>query len=135
MKYSGADWVALKGKEMSEFGRLIADILGQAYQGIYHIDREALRADWSQPSYITINLTSGQLATYDLDHLTTLVVLCHDHAVRMEIQSSSPHRVKVGFSKRQREGQIYYRHPTIEDAVANVRAKYSLPEEQSNGAE
>lgn len=78
MKYAGADWVegALRVK-CSPLGREVADVLGQAFLGIYHVSREAKRVDWSDTRIIEFRY-GRSLATYDADELTRLVVLCHE---------------------------------------------------------
>jgi hypothetical protein len=60
----------------------------------------------------------GTMATYDDEKLTTLVVLAHERAVRVEIASGGPHRLRVIVHQRAREGRIE-RHPTLVQAVWN----------------
>lgn len=91
-RFCGADWLepALKrrGKTISPFGRRVADILGQVVQGIYHIEEEALAADWSRDYCVTLKVRGGYLGrvcTWDGNLMTILVVACHDAAVRLDI--------------------------------------------------
>jgi len=60
-------------------------------------------------------------ATFDGNMLTELVFLAHDKAVRAEIKGGGPHRVKICIWQRTREGRLYDRHPTLEEAVAGWR--------------
>ena len=126
-KYVGAEYLdrpAFAGKPMSPLGREVADILGQVWRGIYHLRRPE-RFDWSNPYYIEIRITQ-ELATYDGLELTALVVLCHDHAIRLSVAGCAPRTLRLLFHKRQREGDITQRHPTIEHAVEIVRTHLGL---------
>lgn len=62
-------------------------------------------------------------ATFDTDGLTRAVVMAHDRMIRFQIASSSPKRLKLYLDKRTREGDLYSRHPTIEEAIASARGK------------
>lgn len=127
-KYAGADHEEWRWKRdgitPSQFGRQVADIIGQVWRGIYHIDDKALaRADWENKHMIRINIY-GSLDTYDLDYLTRLVILCHDYCVRLEIIPSGPRGLGLCFSQRTcRNGSINQRHPTMETAIVNCRAE------------
>lgn len=125
VKYAGAEWLRQRGKTLSPFGELVADILGQVFLGLYHIERPALRVDWRDEVFIKINL-DGPLATHDFNQLTALVVLCHDHAVRLEIRAVAPGTMRLAFSRRRREGDMVTGHPTIETHVGNLRAHIGL---------
>jgi hypothetical protein len=66
----------------------------------------------------------GHLATFDHNRLTRLVVLAHDQMVRTEIVSSGPGMVGVACWKRHtRDGSMFERHPTLEDAVTFIRSE------------
>lgn len=66
---------------------------------------------------------SGDLSTFDFDTLTRLVVASHDQCIRASIQHSGPRMVKIVLHNRQgREGNMCHRHPTIEQAITNIRA-------------
>lgn len=60
------------------------------------------------------------LSTFDTDALTRLVILAHDLAIRVEIRPAM-HNVRVLAHQRTREGSLMHRHPTIEEAIADVR--------------
>lgn len=67
--------------------------------------------------------TWQDMATYDFDGLTRLVVMCHDRMTRAEIKPSGPGKVKIALWKRHtREGSMDEKHPTIEDAIIKIRA-------------
>jgi hypothetical protein len=131
-KHSGAEWLDDKwlkrshwkyGKDISPLGREVANILGQAWLGLYHVDGNAVeRVDWSDPYCIQINLRYAQLSTWDFNRLTVLVVLCHDRMVRLDIDGTGPGYTRFTFHQRAcREGGISERHPTMERAIEMIR--------------
>ncbi|MHC4748413.1 MAG: hypothetical protein ACYTFW_00930 [Planctomycetota bacterium] len=90
------------------------DFFGELYGGKHHIPSGGLHKfghGWSVNHY-------GDLPTFDFDTLTRLVFLCHDWCVRGAIQQSGPGMVKICIWQRShREGSMFERHPTIEDAL------------------
>ena len=125
--YSGSDWIERQGKTLSPLGREVADILGQVYEGIYHISRAALheRVKWDDNLFIMIVVTDG-ISTFDFNVLTRLVILCHDRAVRLEINSAGFGYLRLFFSQRVREGSMTKRHPTMEQAIAEIRERIGM---------
>jgi hypothetical protein len=86
-KYSGADWIetSLKIKNMSPLGKLVADVLGQVFRGIYHLPTTSLKnTDWSDKYMIEFNCHKS-LSTVDGWELSWLIVLCFDNHLRLEI--------------------------------------------------
>lgn len=121
MAYAGAEWLAEQlRRDLSPFEACVADILGAAYLGIYHIERVD-RGEWK--SYRVEVVVDNDLATWDFDYLTRLVVLAHDACVRLSIGHGGPRRMKLCFWPRLREGGISERHPTMESAIASVRER------------
>lgn len=133
-KFAGADWLKSCGKELSPLGVEVADVLGQVFRGIYHIDSEVLheRCKWGDESRIEIVMpdsANGGLSTYDFNNLTALVFLCHDRCIRLTIEGASPNRLRLLFHKREgRAGSIYERHPTLDEAVRDLRESRGLGE-------
>ena len=126
--YAGAEWLERQleydGKKVSDFGRKVADLLGDAFGGIYHIDEFLFKkkVDWSNTWHIQISY-NRDLATFDFNTLTRLVVLCHDRCIRMNIKPASPGYLYLQFWPRDgREGDVSKRHPTIETAIELVRS-------------
>lgn len=120
--YAGADWLLQCNKaiDISPFGRRVADLLGEWYYGLYHMDG-ATRADWSTASYIQIR-HSGEMSTFDNSSLTRLVLLAHREAIRVSISPRSNRYVTLMFHPRQWADnadklRMYERHPSIEQAV------------------
>lgn len=135
-KYSGSEWVEScysnenPPRKMSDFGRKVADLLGQVYQGIYHIERDILRADLSTPDYISLTLSAFRdYSNFDGSTLTMLVVMCHDAGIRFELQPAGPKYFRFLFHHRNcRTGSTTQRMPTIEEHIKMIRENYWLPE-------
>lgn len=67
---------------------------------------------------------TGSFGTYDFNALTRAVIMAHDRCIRFSIESSGPGMLKLRFHKRHlREGQMHERHPTIEQAISDLRIK------------
>lgn len=128
--YAGADWIKrafVPERAMSPLGTAVADLLGDLFFGIYHLNYTSLgKVEWGNPHWIAFNLDRG-IATFDGDELTRLVVLCHDRCLRCDITGKAPRYMELLFHQRQRAGEMYARHPTIENAVARIRSAYIAP--------
>lgn len=106
-----------------EIERRAHAVLAIAYRGIHHVD------GWSRRrvqaigvgALCEVTVYAGDLATFDFDVLTRLVVAAHDQCTRLSLRQAGPRHLKLMFHLRQREGRIYERHPTIEEAIASVR--------------
>jgi hypothetical protein len=139
--YSGAEWLE-KGigvNNISPLGREVADLLGDLFLGIYHMNRTSLlRVKWSDPRYIAVTI-DGEIATFDADALTVFVVLCHDRCLRGAVEAVAPKHLRLSFSKRARGGSMWARHPTLEEHVGQIRAAFSVesgkePNEQAENS-
>ena len=109
--YYGYDWLTADQKACY-------DVMALVVHGEHHMNKVV-----SHGRGIKTSEWSGKLSTFDFDLLTRLVVLAHDACVRVEIASSGPGRVGIVLHKRHsRDGSVFDRHPTIEDATAAVRA-------------
>lgn len=124
-KYAGAEWIqaALKPKHpMSELGVAVANLLGECFAGIYHLDDSDLKkVDWDDDYVVIVKLNHRSLATYDSDHLTRLVVLSHDLCLRLDIRGASKNVLELMFHQRKRTGSLFERLPTIEEHLAQIR--------------
>jgi hypothetical protein len=91
-------------------------VLGWVFGGLHNCPRiHKDRFGWA------VN-TSYDLATFDSDRLTRLVIAAHDHCVRVAIEPSGPGLVKICLWPRNgREGRMFERHPTIEEAISALR--------------
>src|ERR1700749_4274377 len=65
----------------------------------------------------------GDLATYDFDALTRLVLMAHRDCYRASVDNHGPRTMKICIWKRKREGGMCERHPTIEQAIERFNGK------------
>lgn len=65
----------------------------------------------------------GDLATYDYNDLTRLVLMAHRDCYRASVDSGYRGSLKIAIWKRRREGAIDQRHPTIEQAIESFLGK------------
>lgn len=126
-KYSGADWIekSLK-REISPLGREVADVLGQVWRGIYHLENQVRKVDWANKSWISVNIY-GDLSTYDFSQLTELVILCHDRMLRLEINPCNFTILRLTFHQRKnRSGTMDERMPLMEKHLSDIREHIGL---------
>lgn len=109
----GTAWLRGAGKEVSENGSRVAELVNWWQRGIYHIQGPVTRADWSG-EYVTF-CVSGHLATFDDSDLTRLVVGAHDAAIRVSVEGAANGYIRLMFSPRRRQGNhgFYDSHPTM----------------------
>lgn len=129
--FAGAEWVrsALKIKEikeMSPLGEAVANLLGDVFAGIYHLDeRELRKVDWDDGYFISFRLDGVSLSTFDNDRLTRLVVLAHDRMLRVDISGAGRNKLELMFHLRAtRTGDLMRRMPTMETHLAAIRTYY-----------
>ncbi len=120
--------------EPSESGLRVAYLL-DAWNGLHHMDSDQMKkVDWANPRYQLVKLSKfsspgGGLASSDFNDLTTLIFLCHDHCIRVQILPCNPQFLELAFHPRHsRDGGMSERHPTIETAVAQWREKHETIE-------
>jgi hypothetical protein len=121
-------WLKKSGKACSPLGEKVASILGFMFDGLHHIPKEVLheRTHWNDKTCIEVVLYHN-LATFDGDLLTELVVLSHDECVRVEVNAKAPMYVQLMFSPRVRDdgkNHLFERMPTMEDHIAKIRKNY-----------
>ena len=88
------------------------------YRGEHHFPAKikAYGEGWSMSHF-------GGMGTFDPDELTRLVLLAHDKCIRVWIEQGGPNRLRVAIWRRNREGDMYNRHPTIEQALEQFGGK------------
>jgi len=120
-----------KPPQISPLGESVADLLGLVWRGLYHLDSRAIeRTDWSDERRIAVRV-SGELATWDYDELTQLVVVSHDMHLRLSI---APRGKSTELLFTQREGTFSYREregfaskmPQLDDHVIAIRSLYDV---------
>lgn len=83
------DWVESGYKvKCSPLGRRVAFILGMTFGGIYNAPVPYKIVKWDRPNGIIVPLSSGRhMATFDNNSLTTLVMMAHELAIRVEVRT------------------------------------------------
>jgi len=82
------------------------------------------RTDWRHGSgtAFTLNAYGHGLATFDTNRLTRLVIGAHEECIRVEVSPKAFRYLEIAMWPRKgREGSLFERHPTIEDAVKSYR--------------
>ena len=103
----------------SPLGLAVARVFDDIW-ALYNV-RFTKKTDFSDAERIEVNF-DRTLATFDFDHLTQLVVRCHDACVRLSIGPCNMRYLTLHFSKRDgRVGKVWDRHPTIESAIQRIR--------------
>ena len=121
---------SIKPNNVSDLGARVAALLSDLFVGLYHIPARSLRrVDWKNQHHIEF-VTDVNLATFDGPQLTRLVFLAHDYCVRVDVQPASPRYLRLVFHRRQRNGGIFQRHPTIEQAVSDWRRHHTVDDEE-----
>ena len=123
-------WVerALK-RQLSDFQRRAVDLLCRSQGcGPYDLGTTFERADWEYGRGVRFVLHRPSLATFDGAGLTRLVIGAHEECIRVEIDPVSFRYLAICMWPREgREGEVWFRHPTIEQAVELYRKTYSTP--------
>lgn len=66
----------------------------------------------------------GDLATYDFDTLTRLVLLAHEWRLRAALSPAGPRRISISITRRDPSStHVVMYHPTIDEAVARFAAR------------
>ena len=73
---------------ISENAKKTLTILSEVFGGLHHLEGEQLQFFDYQSNWYNQYLLKGGLATFDSQHLTLLVIMAHDMAVRIEIQAT-----------------------------------------------
>lgn len=90
------------------------------YGGEHHLPRGGVK-DWGNGW--CVHHDQGDLATYDFNKLTKLVIMAHDQCIRVSIQPHAFKTMRIAIWKRKREGTVSERHPTLEQAIDFFRPK------------
>jgi hypothetical protein len=122
MSNEPAQWIEkVTGKTVSPLGAEVARVLDVVFGGIYHLQKEVAKADWTNPHYVVIQIHRG-LSTFDSSELTQLVILCHDQMLRMEISPVNFTYLEIMFHQRtERTGSTMTRMPMIEYQIEHIR--------------
>ena len=115
MESPAVGWLKSNNKSVSEFGEIAAGIIGDMYGGIYHVEKEALKTDWSSAYQVTFTVRDVGLGTFDSNLLTRLVILAHQRNAKVSIKGAAPGYVRICIVKVDRSGFLVDAHPAVED--------------------
>jgi hypothetical protein len=106
---------------MTEDQKKCYELLCDAFYGAHHLQGNVVPWGFG----IKLNRATNDLATFDFNELTTLVVLAHYRCIRIAITQSGPHKLGItAHARKGRSGGVSERHPTIEDAIKSIRRVY-----------
>jgi len=106
-----------------EIEKWAIDFFSEFFLGKHHIPGGERRIHKWGSGY-SINYNPGDLSTFDFDGLTSLVLMAHRDCIRADISGSGPGMVRLSIWKRdKREGRMYEKHPTIEQAIESFNKR------------
>lgn len=94
------------------------DFFSEFYGGEHHIP--GYKPKRFGPGWC-VNHDRGDLATFDFNQLTRLVFMAHDKCIRVGLNAKRNNIIEIAIHKRQREGGMSERHPTLEQAIEKFR--------------
>lgn len=98
-------------------------VLASVFGGMHHVYSLKKANEGTQREYWTV-IHSGDLATFDFDLMTALVIFAHDYGVRVSLQNGGPRALKIILHARaKRDSSMFDRHPTLEDATTQIRKR------------
>ena len=106
--------VGVGSKELlaAPFAERAEQLLSHVFGGMHHV-YSLVKTD----RYWTC-IHSGDLATYDANYLTALVLAAHEYCLRVSISNGGPRALKIWVHDRKgRTGSMYERHPDIKTAL------------------
>jgi hypothetical protein len=115
-----AKWLESQLKvSLNPFQAKVADILGMVGSGLYNAPINPEKIQLFEKYFVVT--WRGQLATWDFDQLTRLVLLCHVARIRCCIEGCGPNMIRFYFSPRVDTGDIAVRHPDISEMLDRFR--------------
>lgn len=113
---------AVTGQTLNEFQARVAYIVSLICSGAHNAAFDWARVNWQYgDNGVSVPWTRGHLATYDLGALTSLVFLCHEARIRLQIEAESAKTLRLSFWQRTHQGRIWARHPELSEAIAQHR--------------
>lgn len=105
--------------------------LADLFMGWHHLNGKV--HNWGGGIKFNTTQTSS-FGTFDFDGLTRAVITAHDKMIRFSIEPSGPGMLALICHKRHlREGSMHERHPTIEEAIGQMRNRTVLQPTQAKG--
>lgn len=117
-------WVQERTKRtLNDFQARVVAILDAISSGIHNAPIRWESVAWEYGLHgVSVVWTRGSLSTFDFCNLTTLVFMCHDARIRLEIEPANMKCLRLSFWQRQHDGRIFNRHPDLDEAIADHRA-------------
>lgn len=113
----------MKTEQWTEDQKFCVDVLAKWLGGHHHLP--AVK-EWGNGVAICY---AGDLSTFDFDRLTRLVILAHAKAVRIELNGAAPRYIRIIAHRRKHDpnGEMYERHPTLDDLKAIIDRESLAP--------
>jgi hypothetical protein len=105
-------------EKLSLFQARTFDILGIVGGGIYNAPIDWDNVEWLPFAALALPWR-GDMATWDFEQLTTLLFLCHEARIRLDISAHRPHHLLLMFHQRSATGGIGKRHPNLAEAITD----------------
>ena len=103
------DLISLDFDDKAE--RFVGDVFG----GVHRVIK------FERKSNHWLCVPHSSLSTWDDDKLTRIVIASHKYGIRAEVDNHGMRGVKILLHNRvSREGSMYKRHPTIQQAIARI---------------
>jgi len=93
------------------------EFFAEFYGGEHHIPNYKVK-DISNGGFEVYH-DRGSISTYDYSELTRLVFMAHEKCIRVGIGAKKNGVLFINIFKRQREGDMILKHPTLEEALEN----------------
>lgn len=121
--FDNAGWVeAHLKRKLTPFQARVAEIVGIIGSNAYNAPVKWEKVDWEYGGRaVSVVWGNGHMSTFDFMPLTTLVFLCHDARIRLEIGPAGPRGLRLNFWQRRDRGSISSRHPDLDEAFADHR--------------
>lgn len=144
------------GYQPTEFGIRAFVLVCLYFKGPHHVP-DCANINWDAEDEISLVIDERSLSSYDRSGLTELVFLAHDEALRIslsarlvddedtiyadeyhddgesletldpQIRWKLQSKLILSINPRGREGQVWDKHPPLEEQVRKHRAKYCTP--------
>jgi hypothetical protein len=106
-------------EDMSEAQSECYDFLCDLFFGEHNLRDIGTVSGWGNG--ISMTASVGGLSTWDYNMLTRAVLMAHDRCIRFDVQPCTPKLLRLVLHRRQREGGVSQRHPTIDEAIERYR--------------
>lgn len=125
------------GVEVSGHGAVCAEFMSLLYRGLHRFpsrDRGLRKVEWSDSDLLKWN-HHGELATFDGDELTVMVLMAHDLGLRLTVNPVNMQYLEIALSKcdAERHFATVHPHPTMETALADWRTRNPARPEPGEG--